>query len=44
MFEALGHNRKTPTEKDVQNALDHLVKDKNLLNSGAVNMDKYFKG
>ena len=44
MFEALGHNRKSPTEKDVQNALDHLVKDKNLLNSGAVNMDKYFKG
>lgn len=43
MFEALGHNRKTPTEKDVQNALNHLVKDKNLLNSGVVNMDKYFK-
>ena len=44
MFEALGHNRKSPTEKDVQNALNHLIKDKNLLNSGAINMDKYFKG
>jgi hypothetical protein len=43
MFEALGHNRKSPTERDVQNALDHLIKDKNLLNSGAVNMDKYLQ-
>ena len=43
MFEALAHNRKGPTEKDVQNALNRLVKDKNLLNSGSVNMDKYFK-
>ena len=44
MFEALAHDRKAPTEKDVQNALNHLVKDKNLLNSGAINMDRYFKG
>jgi hypothetical protein len=43
MFEALAHNRKAPTEKDVQNALNRLVKDKNLLNSGSINMDKYFK-
>jgi SpoVK/Ycf46/Vps4 family AAA+-type ATPase len=43
MFEALGHNRKSPTEKDVQSALNHLIKDKNLLNSGAVNMDKYIR-
>lgn len=43
MFEALAHNRKSPTEKDVQNALNRLVKDKNLLNSGSINMDKYFK-
>lgn len=43
MFEALAHNRKSPTEKDVQNALNRLVKDKNLLNGGSVNMDKYFK-
>ncbi len=43
MFEALGHNRKLPTEKDVQNALTDLIKDKNLLNNGAINMDKYFK-
>lgn len=43
MFEALAHNRKVPTEKDVQNALNRLVKDKNILNSGSViNTDKYF--
>jgi hypothetical protein len=44
MFEALAHDRKAPTEKDVQNALNRLIKDKNLLNNGAMNMDKYFKG
>lgn len=43
MFEALAHNRKSPTEKDVQSALNRLVKDKNLLNGGTVNIDKYFK-
>src|SRR5579885_3010378 len=43
MFEALAHNRKSPTEKDVQNALDRLVKDKNILNSGTITTDKYFK-
>lgn len=44
MFEALSHNRKTPTEKDVQNALNRLVKDKNILNNGhAINTDRYFK-
>ncbi len=43
MFEALAHNRKVPTEKDIQNALNRLVKDKNLLNGGSVNIDKYFK-
>ena len=43
MFEALAHNRKIPTEKDVQNALNRLVKDKNILNSGStINTDKYF--
>ena len=45
MFEALAHNRKSPTEKDVQNALSRLIKDKNFLNSGEeINTDKYFKG
>ena len=44
MFEALAHNRKAPTEKDVENALNRLVKDKNILNSGkSINTDKYFK-
>lgn len=44
MFESLAHDRKVPTEKDVQTALTRLIKDKNLLNSGSINMDKYFKG
>lgn len=44
MFEALAHDRKSPTENDVQTALNRLIKDKNLLNSGSINMDKYFKG
>jgi AAA+ superfamily predicted ATPase len=43
MFEALAHNRKSPTEKDVQNALNRLVKDKNILNSGKVTTEKYFR-
>jgi AAA+ superfamily predicted ATPase len=43
MFEALANNRKSPTEKDVQNALNRLVKDKNLLNSGKISTEKYFK-
>jgi len=43
MFEALSHNRKSPTEKDVQNALNRIIKDKNILNNGSViNTDKYF--
>src|SRR5574337_390604 len=40
MFEALAHNRKVPTDKDVQNSLNRLIKDKNLLNGGSINMDK----
>jgi ATPase family associated with various cellular activities (AAA) len=44
MFEALANDRKAPTEKDVSTALNRLIKDKNLLNSGSINMDKYFKG
>ena len=44
MFEALSNNRKVPTENDVQVALNRLVKDKNLLNSGSISMDKYLKG
>lgn len=43
MFQALAANRKVPTAKDIQNSLELLIKDKNLLNHGAVNMDKYFK-
>jgi len=44
MFEALAHNRKIPTVKDVHNALNRLVKDKNILNKGkTISTDKYFK-
>lgn len=44
MFEALAHNRKAPTEKDVDHTLTLLIKDKNLLNNGEeINTDKYFK-
>ena len=44
MFEALSCNRKSPTEKDIQTALNHLIKDKNILNSGRISTEKYFKG
>jgi hypothetical protein len=44
MFEALSHNRKIPTEKDIENALNRLVRDKNILNNDrAISTDKYFK-
>jgi len=43
MFEALSNNREVPTEKDIRNSLDRLIKDKNILNSGSINMEKYFK-
>lgn len=43
MFEALAHSRKSLSEKDVQNALNRLIKDKNILNSGRVSTEKYFK-
>lgn len=44
MFEALAHNRKAPTMKDINNTLNRLVKDKNILNGGrTINTDKYFK-
>jgi hypothetical protein len=43
MFEALSHERKIPTETDIQVAINRLVKDKNILNKGAINIDKYLK-
>ncbi len=42
MFEAIAHNRKLPNEKDIDNALKSLLRDKNVLNSG-INTDKYLK-
>jgi len=44
MFEALSHNRKTPTDKDIDNTLKRLIKDKSILKDATViNTDKYFK-
>jgi len=44
MFEALAHKKKVPTEKDVDNALNRLMKDKNILrNANKINTDRYFK-
>lgn len=44
MFEAISHNRKSPTEKDITTALNRLVKEKNVLNgNNKINTDKYFK-
>lgn len=43
MFEALSNNRKFPIEKDINNALSCLLKDKNILNNRTVNTSKYFQ-
>ncbi len=43
MFEALSHNRQSPTEKDIDYALNKVVKDKNIFNNSKINTDKYFK-
>lgn len=44
MFEALSHNRKTPTIKDIENALIKLIKEKNVLSSNkSIKTEKYFK-
>jgi SpoVK/Ycf46/Vps4 family AAA+-type ATPase len=44
MFEALSHNRKVPTMKDIDNTLVRLIKDKNILNDqNAISTEKYFK-
>jgi len=43
MFEALSHNRKVPTAKDIDNAVKRLIKDKNILGGTKINMDKYIK-
>lgn len=42
MYEAIAHNRKVPTAKDIDNALKSLLRDKNILNSG-INTDNYLK-
>ncbi len=42
MFESLSNNRKTPTEKDIDTALNRLVKEKNI-NNKSISMDRYFK-
>lgn len=44
MFEALSNNRKTPTEKDIDNAFKRVLKEKNVIDGRSINMDKYLKG
>lgn len=44
MFEALSANRKSPNTKDLEVALNKLIKDKNILNANSsINTEKYFK-
>lgn len=43
MFNALGNKRNKPQVKDVDKALQTLIKDKNILNSGKINIEKYLK-
>jgi SpoVK/Ycf46/Vps4 family AAA+-type ATPase len=43
MFEAISHNRKSPTITDVNNTLNRLIKDKNAQGGNTINTDKYFK-
>lgn len=42
MFEAIAHNRKAPTENDIEKAKKSLMKDKNLSFGNKINTDKYF--
>lgn len=42
MFEALSNNRKSPTNKDIEQAMKSLIKDKTLLGNDSINTDKYF--
>jgi hypothetical protein len=42
MFEALANNRKAPSAKDIDIALNKLIKDKNSINNGVINTEKYF--
>lgn len=43
MFEALSNNRNAPSEKDIQNALNNLKKDKNILGQKTISTDRYLK-
>jgi uncharacterized ubiquitin-like protein YukD len=43
MFEALSNNRKVPSDKDISNALNCLIKDKHILNNSSINTNKYFQ-
>lgn len=43
MFQALSNNRKILSMKDIDIALDCLLKDKNIVGNKTVDMDRYFK-
>ena len=43
MFEALSHNKKAPSVKDIDDTLKRLVKENSMINNGnAISTDKYF--
>jgi len=41
MFEALSKKRKSPTEKDIDVAIDRIMKEKNIVKGKNINTDKY---
>jgi hypothetical protein len=41
MFEALSKKKKVPTEKDIDNAVNRLMKEKNLIKRKSINTEKY---
>ena len=43
MFEALSKNRKIPTEKDIDTAVNRLMKEKNIIKRKNVSTDKYLQ-
>ena len=42
MYEAISHNRKVPTEKDIDASLNKLIKDKQIFGGNKINTEKYF--
>jgi len=43
MFEAMSHNRKFPTSKDINYTIGRVLKDKNDVGGNSINTDSYFR-